>query len=95
MKQLNWLRNDLPGWRNICRVLFLMFTFPVCSLAQNLVVNPTFDTDLSGWEHRFSHPDAYWDMEDANGDLDSGSVNLIKSGGVFLCKNPDLDQCRL
>ena len=79
MKQIEWQRNDSPGWFSTCWVLLLMFSFPVCSLAENLIVNPTFDTDLTGWDHQFSHPDAYWDMEDANGDLDSGSVNLIKS----------------
>lgn len=88
MKQLKGLQTDLPGWFII---LYLMLSFPVSTSAQNLIVNPTFDTDLTGWEHQFSHVDAFWDMEDADGDPGSGSVNLVKSGDngaviiVFQC----------
>ena len=70
--------------------LLFMLSFPLHSSAQNLVINPDFDNDLSGWDDMFLHVDAYWDQEDADNDLQSGSVNIIKSGSgaeiiVFQC----------
>ncbi len=91
MKELKWLRRDLPCRRIARWAIFVTLSFPLAASAQNLLVNPTFDTDLNGWENRFMHIDAFWDMEDADGDPGSGSVNLVKGddGGaviiVFQC----------
>jgi hypothetical protein len=73
-------------------VALLAVLFPVTALlsanvsAQNLLVNPDFDTDLSGWSGIGS-----WSQLDAWGSPSSGSatwINSFPSGGAAY-----LDQC--
>ena len=58
--------------------------------AQNLVTNPTFDQNLSGW--LLSNFDPTWTPLDAGGSPASGSVRGIVPGGEFV-SGPLLYQC--
>lgn len=59
-------------------VLVLMIVVPVGVEAQNLVVNPNFDNDTSGWSGLGS-----WDSWDVDGSPSSGSATWLNdwSGG--------------
>ena len=66
-----------------------MLLWAMSAGAQNLLVNPTFDTDLSGWAR--SAFEGFWDPNDANGSPLSGSVRGdhegAPSGGAFQTSN--------
>lgn len=75
-------RYALPVFAVAC-VVFLPVSL---SQAQNLLVNPDFDTDLSGWSGIGS-----WSPLDAWGSPASGSatwINTFPSGGATI-----VDQC--
>jgi hypothetical protein len=57
--------------------LALTFLYAAGASAQNLLVNPDFDTDLSGW----SGP-GVWDVPDAFGSSSSGSATWINTFGA-------------
>jgi len=57
--------------------LALMFVFTDGASSQNLLVNPDFNTDLSGW----SGP-GLWDVPDAFGSPSSGSATWINTFGA-------------
>lgn len=48
-------------------------------VAQNLITNPGFTSDLTGWTR--SGFEGVWSAEDADGDPDSGSGYLLLEGG--------------
>ena len=61
--------------------LGLLLPMPI--MAQNLIQNPGFDSDLSGWVNPFGYP-AVWDSRDASNSASSGSTiltNTIGNGG--------------
>jgi hypothetical protein len=70
----------------VISITTLAVCLPVTMSAQNLVVNPDFDTDLTGWSGI-----GVWDPLDAFGSPTSGSatwVNTQVGGGAIY-----LDQC--
>lgn len=61
-------------------------TSPV--FGQNMLGNPTFDTDLSVWENAYSYT-AFWDSTDFNGSAASGSgwlVNDFTNGSLGILR---------
>ncbi len=61
--------------------LSLLASAPVT--AQNVIMNPGFDIDLSNWENPFFNP-AVWDSRDAGASTTSGSAlltNTLGNGG--------------
>lgn len=67
---------------------------PACAAAQNLLLNGSFDTDVSSWSQ--ADPpfgtNAFSTL-DANGSPASGSALVTNNSGVAL-RNPGLAQCR-
>lgn len=59
--------------------LGLVLTAGSWSSAQNLLVNPNFDTDVSGWTTWGTDVAIVWNPEDAHGSPTSGSGEVINS----------------
>jgi hypothetical protein len=64
--------------------LLLLPLIAAPAAAQNLIANPGFDQDLSGWTYSIQDGlVAEWSNEDANGALNSGSARGINSKSGF------------
>lgn len=71
--------------------LAALILVPVAARAQNLLVNPGFDTDFSGWNSNIA---ASWDgTMDAGGSAASGSVHVEVTLGPTVTSNGGVSQC--
>lgn len=86
---------SLPGF---------LLLLPAPALSQNLLVNPGFERDLSGWTVATStspgtYPPGYveasvtWDEADFNGRADSGGTGLHAVAGTYSTATATVGQC--
>jgi hypothetical protein len=75
--------------RPIAILAAVVLGWPTAAAAQNLLANPRFDTDLSGW---IALGNATWQAEDADMSVYSGSVNIV-STAVDQCRPAAIRQC--
>lgn len=69
------------GWAVLVLLLSVLFALPSPAAAQNLLANPHFDTDLSGWP--INNGGVFDGTRDANGSASSGSVGETITLGVL------------
>jgi len=71
----------LPRWRRLrlATAFGLVLAAGSWSAAQNLLVNPDFDTDVAGWTTWGTDVSIVWNPEDAYGSPASGSGEVINS----------------
>ena len=79
--------------RSLNLTLTLLLAFPAASSAANLLLNPEFDTNLTGWNQPFGVP-VVWSSTDHGSSPVSGSALVTNdddpsSGGVAIA----LEQC--
>jgi hypothetical protein len=71
----------------------LLVGLTASALAQNLLVNPNFDTSLDGWQTN-TVPAESWDgTRDADGSPTSGSAKAVWTGPVVTGIYPTVSQC--
>lgn len=74
-----------------CWLLLLLAALPAA--AQNLLPNPTFDDDISGWNVFSASLSPSWSSLDANGSLSSGSLRVVNTSATDNNAYPAAAQC--
>ena len=75
--------------RSLLAVFVLLI--PQGAIAQNLLVNPRFDADLSGWTA--TPAGTHWSPLDADSSGVSGSADLFATGFTSACQLSTISQC--